>query len=121
MQPSQALPVPASPSAPGGRRPGLVVLGVVLLLGAAASGYSTTVWSESRDRTIAALGELKDEAKRYGWTKKEFEERVEQNHGFEAEATRFMILTAAGAFLGLVGGIALVVGGARRRAPSPGR
>lgn len=115
MQASPAPTLPLATAAPQKRRPGMIALGVVLLLGAAASGFSTTVWLESRERTLAHRAELKDEAKRYGWTKKELEEKVEQQGKWESEATLYVALTAGGALVGLCAGLALLVLGARRR------
>lgn len=114
----QSLPVPAAPTAPstsGRRRPGLIVVGVLLLLGAGGSGFSTTVWLESRDHVLESRRNLASDAKMYGWSKKEFDQKVEDNHGFESEATRFVILTGGGALICLLAGIALIATGARRR------
>ncbi len=106
----------------GGRRPGLIVLGVVLLLGGGVSAFSCTVWQESLEYSQKKASELKRErsdrvdAERFDKSAiDDTQKELEQTRGFVAENELYRNATGGGGALGLLGGVALIAFGARKR------
>ena len=124
---------PAFPHAPHGiahanvaagkRRPGLIAVGVLLVLGGCAGAFVASVWQEYVDsrgeEARAAEGEADSALERmqYNDDKRPMEAREEfrskRDSLREAETARNA--SAGGALVGLVGGVALIVVGARAR------
>lgn len=123
---AQHAPAPhgvAPPAGPAKRRPGLIALGIVLVCGGCVGGFMTSLWQEyvdSRGEEASAAKAESDRAlenMKYNDDKRPMEARDEyrakRDAASEAELARNV--SAGGAFVGLVGGVALIVVGARGR------
>ena len=113
--PGQAMPARA-----GGRRPGLIVLGVVLLLGGGISAFSCTVWQESLEGTLQRERDLtrerSEQADRVDRAAlDETQKKLDVERGFSAESELYRNATGGGGAVGLLGGVALIAFGARKR------
>lgn len=115
---------PTRGPAPAGRRWGLVVLGVVLLLGALGCGYFASYWQELADMRGESAHKADREAEdaldrmRHNDDKRPLELREEASKSRdsvkEAETVRNG-LAGGGGVMGLAGIAALVVGARARR------